>query len=161
VSSKDQSTLRQEVIMQELGVERVYVEKISGKDTNRPELKAMMDFVREGDTVIVESISRFARNTKDLLQLVEMLDNKKVVFISKKETIETSTPSSKCMLTVFGDGAKPERDYRKQRQAEGIAITKKEGKDKGRKKIDDPSNWKEVYERWKRRDITANRAMER
>lgn len=160
VSSKDQSTLRQEVIMQELGVERVYIEKISGKDTNRPELKAMMDFVREGDTVIVESISRFARNTKDLLELVEMLDNKKVQFISKKETIDTSTPSGKFMLTVFGAVAELERDYIRQRQAEGIAIAKEQGKYKGRKKIDYPSNWKEVYEQWKRRELTANKAME-
>ena len=66
VSSKDQLLIRQEVLMEELGVEKLYFEKISGKDTNRPQLKAMMQFVREGDTVVVESISRFARNTKDL-----------------------------------------------------------------------------------------------
>ena len=82
VSSYDQNTLRQEVIMNDLEVERIYIEKISGATKDRPELKAMLDFVREGDVVIVESISRFARNTKDLLELVELLDNKKVQFIS-------------------------------------------------------------------------------
>jgi DNA invertase Pin-like site-specific DNA recombinase len=101
VSSYDQNTLRQEVIMNDLGVERIYIEKISGATKDRPELKAMLDFVREGDVVIVESISRFARNTKDLLELVELLDNKKVQFISKKETIDTSTPAGKFMLKYY------------------------------------------------------------
>ena len=71
ISSADQNTARQEVLMKELGVEQVYIDKMSGKNTDRPELKKMMSFVREGDTVIVESISRFARNTRDLLDLVE------------------------------------------------------------------------------------------
>ena len=83
VSTNDQNTLRQEVIMNDLGVERIYIEKITGATKDRPELKAMLDFVREGDIVIVESISRFARNTKDLLELVDILDSKKVQFISK------------------------------------------------------------------------------
>ena len=64
ISTAEQSTLRQEVLMKELGVQTVYIDKISGKNTNRPELKAMMDFVRTGDTVIVSEISRFARNTR-------------------------------------------------------------------------------------------------
>ena len=67
VSTAEQNTERQEVMMQELGVEKIYVDKMSGKTKDRPALEDMMAFVREGDTVIVESISRFARNTKDLL----------------------------------------------------------------------------------------------
>ena len=78
VSSKEQNTARQEILMEQLGVDKVYLEKVSGKNTNRPELKAMLEFVREGDTVVVESISRFARNTKDLLELIEILQEKKV-----------------------------------------------------------------------------------
>ena len=70
VSTADQNTARQEVLMAELGVEKVFIDRISGKNTDRPELKEMMGFVRSGDTVIVESISRFARNTKDLLELL-------------------------------------------------------------------------------------------
>ena len=89
VSTEDQNTERQEVIMKDLGVERIYIEKLSGSSTQRPKLNEMLDFVREGDIVIVESISRFARNTKDLLELVDILDSKKVQFISKKETINT------------------------------------------------------------------------
>ena len=76
VSSKEQNTARQEILMEQLGVDKVYLEKVSGKNTNRPELKAMLEFVREGDTVVVESISRFARNTKDLLELIEILQEK-------------------------------------------------------------------------------------
>ena len=70
VSTQEQNTIRQEVLMETLGVDEVYIDRMSGKDTNRPELQKMMEYVRKGDTVIVESISRFARNTKDLLEMV-------------------------------------------------------------------------------------------
>ena len=71
VSTQDQNTIRQEVLMKQLGVDQVYIDKFSGKNRNRPELQTMLEFVRKGDVVIVESISRFARTTKDLLELVE------------------------------------------------------------------------------------------
>ena len=84
VSTQEQNTMRQEVLMQELGVDEVYIDRLSGKNTDRPELKKMMDYVRKGDTVIVESISRFARNTRDLLELIEKLSEKGVEFVSRK-----------------------------------------------------------------------------
>ena len=102
VSTEEQNTIRQEILMAELGVEKIYIEKASGKNADRPELKAMMDFVRDGDIVIVESISRFARSTRDLLNLVEELTKKGVQFVSQKESIDTQTPQGKFMLTVFG-----------------------------------------------------------
>lgn len=71
ISTADQNIARQEVVMHELGVENMFIDRMSGKNTNRPELQRMLSFVREGDIVIVESISRFARNTRDLLDLVE------------------------------------------------------------------------------------------
>ena len=77
-STTDQNTARQEVLMESLGVDQIYIDRVSGKNTDRPELKRMMTFVREGDTVIVGSISRFARNTRDLLELVERLTAKGV-----------------------------------------------------------------------------------
>ena len=116
VSTREQNIARQEVLMQELGVEEIFIDRMSGKNTDRPELKRMMEYVRKGDTVIVESISRFARNTKDLLNLIEQLNQKHVEFISKKETIDTSTPTGKFMLTVFGAVAELEREYILQRQ---------------------------------------------
>ena len=116
VSTQEQNTLRQEVLMEQLGAEQVYIDKVSGKNTNRPELHAMLDFVRKGDVVIVESISRFARNTKDLLELVEQLTSKGVEFVSQKEAIDTTTPTGKFMLTIFGAVAELEREYILQRQ---------------------------------------------
>ncbi len=93
----------------------------------------MMNYVRRGDTVIVESISRFARNTRDLLDLVERLTEKQVEFVSRKEAIDTTTPTGKFMLTVFVAVAELEREYILQRQREGIAIAKEQGKYTGRK----------------------------
>lgn len=132
VSTKEQNTARQDTIMEDMKVERIYTDRVSGKSADRPELRKMMDFVREGDTVTVESISRFARNTKDLLELVSALEGKKVEFISQKESIDTSTPSGKFMLTVFGAIAELERAYILDRQAEGIAIAKAERRMTGR-----------------------------
>lgn len=160
VSSQGQNTARQEVLMQELGVERIFIDKQSGKDTSRPELKKMMDFVREGDVVIVESISRFARCTRDLLELVEQLAEKKVEFISKKEALDTSTPSGRFVLTIFGAVAQLEREYLLQRQKEGIAIAKQEGKYKGRKPLDRPE-LDSVIAIWQSGEITAVEAMRR
>lgn len=160
ISTADQNTARQEVLMRELGVEQVFIDRMSGKNTDRPELKRMMSFVREGDTVIVEAISRFARNTKDLLDLVEQLSAKEVEFISKKEAIDTTTPTGKFMLTVFGAVAELEREYILQRQREGIAVAKQNGVYKGRKPIEHPK-FAEIVHLWKGGDITAVEAMKR
>lgn len=102
VSTKEQNTVRQDVLMKQLGVEKIYTDKMSGKSMDRPQLQAMMNFVRSGDSVTVESISRFARNTKDLLELVEKLKEKNVRLISQKEKLDTETPSGQFMLTIFG-----------------------------------------------------------
>ena len=158
VSTQEQNTLRQEVLMESLGVDQVFIDRMSGKNTERPELKRMMQFVRQGDTVIVESISRFARNTKDLLDLVEQLTEKDVEFISKKEAIDTSTPTGKFMLTIFGAVAELEREYILQRQKEGIAIAKQQGKYKGRKAKIHPDTHK-IMQKWKSGEITAVAAM--
>ena len=148
--------MRQEVLMQELGVDEVYIDRLSGKNTDRPELKKMMDYVRKGDTVIVESISRFARNTRDLLDLVEKLSEKGVEFVSTKEAIDTTTPTGKFMLTVFGAVAELEREYILQRQREGIA--KAQGKYTGRKPIE-RSNFDAVEKLWRAGTISAAEAM--
>ena len=132
ISTKEQSTARQDVLMEELGVEKIYTDKLSGKNTDRPELQKMMDFVREGDIVIVESFSRFARNTRDLLDLTATLTEKGVQFVSKKESIDTNTPAGKLMLTFFAALAEFERENLLERQAEGIAIAKAEGRMTGR-----------------------------
>ena len=152
--------MRQEVLMQELGVDEVYIDRLSGKNTDRPELKKMMDYVRKGDTVIVESISRFARNTRDLLVLIEKLTEKGVEFVSRKEAIDTTTPTEKFMLTVFGAVVELEREYILQRQREGIAIAKAQGKYTGRKPIE-RSNFDAVEKLWRAGTISAAEAMRR
>lgn len=162
-SDEGQNTIRQEIIMKELGVEKVYLEKVSGKSREgRPELEAMMNFVREGDVVVVESISRFARSTKDLLNLVEELKEKGVEFISQKEAIDTQTPQGKFMLTVFGAMAELEREQILQRQKEGIAAAKEAGKYKGRKPIEvDEDLLKSVHSKWYKNEITTAHAIKK
>lgn len=135
VSTSEQNTARQEVLLKELSAERVFIDKCSGKNINRPALNEMLSFVREGDTVVVESISRLARNTRDLLTLVDKFAEQGVSFISQKENIDTSTPTGKFVLTLFGAIAELEREYILQRQAEGIAIAKTNGAFKGRRAI--------------------------
>ena len=160
VSTAEQNTARQEVLMNELGVEQIYIDRVSGKSTDRPELQRMMNFVREGDTVIVESISRFARNTRDLLDLIERLTSRNVEFVSKKEAIDTTTPTGKFMLTVFGAVAELERAYILQRQREGIEIAKANGVYRGRKPIE-RDGFAAVTALWRDGRITAVEAMRR
>lgn len=160
VSTQEQNTIRQEVLMEELGVDEIYIDRMSGKSADRPGLQRMMEFVRQGDTVIVESISRFARNTRDLLNLVEQLTLAGVEFVSKKEAIDTTTPSGKFMLTIFAAVAELEREYILQRQKEGIAIAKAKGVYKGRKPIQRPG-FDKVVALWREGKITAVDAMKR
>lgn len=157
VSTKEQNTARQEELMKSLGVDKIYIDKVSGKNMDRPALQEMMKFAREGDSVIVESISRFARNTKDLLELTEQLSNERVRFISQKEKIDTDTPAGRFMLTIFGAVAELEREYIRQRQREGIEIAREQGKYKGRpeKELKD---FESVYNAWKSKQITATEA---
>lgn len=158
VSTQEQNTIRQEVMLKELGVDELYIDKASGKSVDRPELKKMMSYVRQGDTVIVESISRFARNTRDLLELAEQLTAKQVEFVSRKEAIDTSTPTGKFMLTVFGAVAELEREYILQRQREGIDIAKAQGKYIGRKPITHP-DYNKITSKWRSGQLTAIQAM--
>lgn len=136
VSTTEQNESRQIEMAKEYKADKIFLDKQSGKDTNRPQLREMLIYVREGDTIIVESISRFARNTRDLLELVQYLSDKGVKFISQKENIDTDTPTGKFMLTIFAAIAELERESILQRQAEGIAIAKANGKYKGRKPME-------------------------
>lgn len=158
VSTEEQNTARQEIMLRELGVDELFVDRASGKSADRPELNRMMNFVRRGDTVIVESISRFARNTRDLLDLVERLTEKQVEFVSRKEAIDTTTPTGKFMLTVFAAVAELEREYILQRQREGIAIAKQQGKYRGRPPKAYP-DFERIAARWQKGEITAVQAM--
>ncbi|MGL5780383.1 recombinase family protein [Cetobacterium sp.] len=128
VSAVDQNEERQINSLKEAGAEKIFSEKKSGKDRNRPKLEEMLNFIREGDIVIVSEFSRLARNTKDLLDITEGITKKGADFRSLKESIDTSSPAGKLMLTVIGAIATFEREILLERQREGIAIAKAKGK---------------------------------
>lgn len=161
VSTVEQNTARQDVLMEQLGVERVFVDKMTGRNTERPAFKEMMSFVREGDTLVVESFSRLSRSTKDLLETVDKLQAKNVSFISKKESIDTTTPQGKLMLTVFAAIYEFEIASTKQRQMEGVAIAKSEGKYKGRKPIPVGDAFFSVTKLWVDGEISLSEAQKR
>lgn len=161
ISDPTQNEERQIKMMKEKGIEKFFIDKCSGKNMERPKLKELLEFIREGDTVYIESFSRLARSTKDLLTLVEYItETKKAHLISLKENIDTKTPAGKMMLGIIGSIYQFERECLLERQREGIRIAKEKNIYKGRKKIDYPKNWEEVYKKYKIREITANKAME-
>ncbi len=160
VSTEEQNEARQITALNERNVDKIFMDKKSGKDTNREGLTEMLSFVRLGDTVITESISRIARSTKDLLNIIEVLTQKQVEFISLKENIDTTTPQGRFMLTIFAAMAELERESILQRQREGIAEAKKAGKYKGRQPIEvDEDKFKAVCLKWRSGQITAVSAM--
>lgn len=154
VSTVEQNELRQIEAMKEYKIDKYFTEKVSAKDTNRPQLKALLEYIREGDTVYIHDFSRLARSTKDLLDIVEQLNKKGVHLHSNKENLDTSTSTGKLMLTMIGAINEFERTNLLERQKEGIAIAKKEGKYKGGqvKKIDSNA-FNALYEQYKTRQI--------
>ena len=162
VSSEHQETARQQEIMNNYKVDRIFSEKISGATADRPQLKAMHDYGREGDTLYVESISRLGRSTRDLLNIIDTLTDKGVTLISHKENIDTNSPTGKFMLMVFAALSQLEREQLKLRQREGIEIAKAQGKYTGRKPIPiDWSKFETLYGEWKSKNITGRDFMRR
>ena len=158
VSTTEQNTARQEVLMERLGVDKIFIDKCSGKNTDRPALKEMLDFIRADDIVIVESISRLCRNVRDLLEIVDNFRKLGVVFISQKESLDTSTDTGRFMLTIFGAVSELERSYLLSRQREGIEIAKLAGVYKGRKPLDCP-DFDKVYQQVELGKISATEAF--
>lgn len=155
VSTIDQNEQRQVEAMQKYGIEKWFIEKASAKDTNRPKLQELLDFAREGDTIHIHDFSRLARSTKDLLNIVELLNSKGVILVSNKENIDTGTPTGKLMLTMIGAINEFERTNLLERQLEGIAIAKREKKYKGRKAVTIP-DFEKHYKRYLKREINKS-----
>lgn len=132
VSTVEQNLERQYENLKNYGIEKYFEEKVSGSTINRPKLKEMMEWARAGDTVYIDEFSRLARNTRDLLDIVETLTQRGVQVISHKEKVDFSTPQGKLFLTLIASLAEFELELRKERQREGIAIAKAAGKYKGR-----------------------------
>ena len=154
VSTIEQNEGRQVEALKKYNIDKWYIEKVSGKDTNRPKLKAMLDYIREGDTVYIHDFSRLARSTKDLLEIVEFLKVKDVHLVSNKENLDTSTSNGKLMLTMIAAINEFERENLLERQREGIALAKKQGKYKGRQvKVISDDIFNRAYEKYKTREI--------
>jgi len=173
VSTKEQNEGRQITAAKEQGADKIFLDKLSGANTNRPQLHAMLDYIREGDTVIVESYSRLSRDIQDLLKLIDKITAKGADFVSLKENIDTSTPAGHFMLTVFAGLAQFEREQLKQRQKEGIenrkaedAARKAQGLEplyyKGRQAIGiDTDQFKAEVKKWRAGEQTAVETMRR
>lgn len=162
VSTEHQETARQEQIMRDFGVEKIYSEKMSGKNTDRPEFQEMMKYLREGDILYIESISMLSRSVRDLLKTVDMLAEKGVALVSAKENIDTTTLQGRFVLSIFAALSELEREQTLQRQREGIAQAKARGVYKGRQPIKvDERQFRTVCELWTRGEITAVKAMKR
>lgn len=163
VSTQEQNEERQIRALKERGVldKYLYIDKQSGKTADRKGLKDMLSFCREDDIIITESISRIARNTTDLLNIVAQITEKGAIFISLKENIDTSTPQGKFMLTVFGAMATLERESILERQREGIQIAKENGAYKGKPKMSiDEEKLRDVAIKWRNGELKAVEAME-
>jgi DNA invertase Pin-like site-specific DNA recombinase len=162
ISTKHQKMDRQHILMKESGVEKIFEEKVSGKDTiNRPVLEEMLNFVREGDVVYIESISRLGRSLKDLLEIMDKLNKKGVGLISLKEShINTTTASGGLVFQIFASMSEFERKIMEERKKEGIEASKLKGVRFGRPTIEKPKNWNDVMGRWKSGHISAVKVME-
>lgn len=155
VSTVDQNEERQIEALEKHKIDKWFIEKVSGKNTNRAQLQTMLDFVREGDTVYVHDLSRLARSTKDLLNIVDFFNAKNVHLVSNKENIDTNTATGKLMLTMIAAIAEFERQNLLERQREGIAIAKRKGIYKGRQRIKiDKAVLDNLMELYKKRKIS-------
>ena len=160
VSTVEQHEERQIIELKEkANVERIYKDKLSGKNTERPQLRAMIDFAREGDTIYVSEFSRLARSTKDLLDMVETLQANGVHLASDKENLDTGTPTGKLMLTMIAAINEFERQNMLDRQQEGIEVAKQKGVYKGRKPTEYDRNLFDVlHEQVEKRILTVTDA---
>ncbi len=139
VSTENQHLRRQIDALNEYSVDKIYEEKYTGTKRDRPELNKMIDSLRQGDIVVIESLSRLGRSTKDLLSLLEEFQDKGVILISLKENIDMSTPTGKLVITVLSALAQFERDLTVQRTTEGLKAARSRGKKGGRPSLDQKS----------------------
>ena len=134
VSTQDQELARQIDALEKYGVDQIFTEKITGTKAKRPELDKLKNALREGDEVIIESLSRLGRSTKDLLNLIEEWNSQGVKLVSLKESIDTTTPTGKLLTTVLSAISQFERDITVQRTNEGLQAARARGRKGGRPK---------------------------
>ena len=132
VSTADQNLDRQKDALIKYGVDVLRCEKMSGTKKNRPELDKMLEELSAGDTVVIESLSRLGRSTKNLAELMETFNAKNIRLVSLKETIDTTTPTGKLLYTILSSLAQFERDVLVERTNEGLAAARARGRTGGR-----------------------------
>lgn len=161
VSTIQQNEERQIRALEKHNIDKWFTEKVSAKDTNRNELQDMLDYVRDGDKIYIHSLDRLARNTLDLLQIVEQLNDKGVELISLNDNIDFNSSTGKFMMTILGAVAELERNILKERQLEGIEVAKQKGLYKGRKPIAiEHDKFKQLYDDWKEGSINQKDMIE-
>ena len=136
VSTEQQNLDRQLDMLQKYGVDFIYNEKMTGTKRNRPELEKLLERLTEGDTVVVESLSRLGRSTKDLIWLMETFNSKGVNLVSLKESIDTTTSTGKLLFTLMSAIAQFERDLIADRTREGLNSARARGRKGGRPRTD-------------------------
>ena len=162
VSTEEQNEARQVKAFEEQGVDIILLDKMSDENSNRPQLKAMLEYVREGDVVVVTELARLARSTADMFKIVDKLTEKKVKLISLKENFDTNTSQGRFVLTIFSALAELEREIILERQKQGIAIAKAEGKYKGRQPIPfDEAKFRAECAKWRAKEQTAVETMKK
>ena len=135
VSRDTQNLDRQIDILKKYGVDKIYNEKMTGTKKDRPELNKLLDRMSEGDTVVIESLSRLGRSTKDLIELTELFKNKGVNLVSLKENIDTTTSTGKLLFTLMSAIAQFERDVIADRTREGLQAARARGRKGGRPRV--------------------------
>ncbi len=135
VSTEQQNLDRQLDALKKYGVDKIYNEKMTGTKKDRPELTKLLDRITQGDTIVVESLSRLGRSTKDLIELTELFQSEGVHLVSLKESIDTSTSAGKLLFTLMSAIAQFERDVIADRTREGLQSARARGRTGGRPKV--------------------------
>lgn len=157
VSTIEQHEQRQIAALEGYGIEKWFIEKVSGKNAKREQLQAMLEFVRDGDTVYIHDLSRLARSLKDLLDITQKLTDKNVALVSNKESLDTSTATGRLMLNMIAAINQFELENLHERQREGIEEAKKRGAYKGRKKKVIPQDiWEANYQKYMSRELNKS-----
>lgn len=144
VSTDAQNLDRQLDALKKYGIDKLYCEKMSGTKKSRPELDRMMKEIEDGDTIVIESLSRLGRSVKNLAELMEVFNSRNIRLISLKETIDTTSPTGRLLFTILSSLAQFERDVLVERTKEGLAAARARGRSGGRPRTNEAAVKKAV-----------------